>query len=128
MVPTDELRTKLRRLVDESIPAGGTDGDTRFLDTEIDDILTGSENVLYAASQGWTEKAGKIGDELGQMVETQAGDERHKRVALKDALEYCLGMAKVYEVKGDKAKAEEDREGSRLLGFQFPCPRPGEPR
>lgn len=124
MVPTDELRVRLRRLVDESIPEGKTDRDTRFLDADIDDLLIEADNILLAASEGWLLKAVKIGNELGQLAETQAGDERYKRIALSDAREYCLAMAKAYEQKGAKAAGE----GSRLLGFRAPCPQPGDPQ
>ena len=39
MTPTDKLRGRLRRLLDEKIPPSGTDADTRFSDEELDDLL-----------------------------------------------------------------------------------------
>ncbi|MEX0975042.1 MAG: hypothetical protein WD024_06840 [Bacillota bacterium] len=124
MVPTEELRTKLRRLLAESIPAGGTDGDTRFSNADIDDLLTGADNVYLAASEGWTEKAGQLQDGLGPLAETQAGDERHTKVNLTTAVNYCFDMAKVYGAKGKSAAGY----GTRLMGLEAPAAKAGDPQ
>jgi len=57
MTPTAELRTKLRKYLNEKIPVGGTDADTRFLDSELDEMLTEVANIYQAAARGWVIKA-----------------------------------------------------------------------
>jgi hypothetical protein len=112
MTPTDELRTKLRRLIDEVIPVGGTDADTRFTNTEIDEILTEAADIFAAASEGWTRKAARAMSERGGLEESQAGDERHKFVGLEAYRDHCLAMAKMYAGKGGRR--------SRLMALDPP--------
>lgn len=102
MTPTDELRTKLRRMIDESIPPGGTDADTRFPNDEIDELLTEASTLEQAASEGWTRKAARAMSERGGLEESQAGDERHKFVSIEAYREHCLAMAKVYAGKAGR--------------------------
>jgi hypothetical protein len=50
--------TRVRALIGESIPVGGTDSSTMFSDDEIDDLLEeGFDDVNAAAYYGWREKA-----------------------------------------------------------------------
>ena len=65
MAPSPELRTRLRKLLDERIPDGGRDTDTRLLDEDLDEILTESASVFAAAAMGWTVKAGMLQSEMG---------------------------------------------------------------
>ena len=124
MTPTEELRQQLRDLLDEAIPQGGTDADTRFSDAHIDRLLTNYPNVYLAASEGWTIKAGRMQRELGHMAETQAGDERYQRVNLTTAVNYCLTMAKQFAEIGNSMASG----GSRLLGIEPPAVRAGDPQ
>lgn len=49
---------RVRALIGESIPSGGTDADTMFTDEEIEDFLElGFDDVNAAAYHGWLEKA-----------------------------------------------------------------------
>jgi len=120
MTPIDELRTKLRRLIDENIPEGGTDGDTRFSDDEIDEILTEAADINAAASEGWTRKAARAMSERGGLEESQAGDERHRFVSIEAYRDHCLAMAEMYAKRSGKR--------SRLLAFDPPVVYEGEPR
>lgn len=53
---TDEQR--VRALIGESIPSGGSDSATMFTDEEIEDFLElGNGNINAAAYFGWAEKA-----------------------------------------------------------------------
>lgn len=117
MTPTDELRQELRELLDEVIPTGGTEGDTRFTSTQIDRLLTRADNVYLAAAIGWRLKAGMLQRELGRIEESQAGDERQKRVNLTTALNYCTSMAGMYQGMGEK---ESPSAGSRIMSFEPP--------
>ncbi|HOV80763.1 MAG TPA: hypothetical protein PK728_11780 [Bacillota bacterium] len=113
MTPTPELRAELRELIDEVIPPGGTEADTRFTDTQIDALLTAASDINEAAANGWTRKAARAMSERGGLEESQAGNEKLKFVSIKDYRDHCLAMAKMYRdmVPG---------KGSRLLAFDAP--------
>lgn len=100
MTPTADDRERLRRLLDERIPAGGTEADTRFTDTELDEILTDAPNVHAAAAEGWRRKAAMIARELGPVASTRAGDAEVQSVSVRDAVAYCLQMADMYDAIG----------------------------
>lgn len=113
MTPTDELRTELRELLDEEIPSGGTDSDTRFTNEQIDKLLQNADYIEEAAAAGWKRKALRAMSERGGLQESQAGDERHKFIDLEKYRDHCLAMAKMFSdmVPG---------HGSRLLAFDAP--------
>jgi hypothetical protein len=96
MTPTAELRARLRKLLNEQIPVGGTEGDTRFTDSDLDALLTESQNLYGAASAGWTMKAGMLSQELGQIEQYSIGAESYKVVNLQTAINGALAMAKQY--------------------------------
>ena len=75
MIPTTELRAKLRKLLDERIPEGGSDTDTRFSDADIDELLIDATNIYEAAAAGWTIKAGMFQRELGEIESYAVGQE-----------------------------------------------------
>lgn len=97
MTPTDELRTRLRKLLDEKIPAGGTETDTRFTDDDLDELLLEASTVFAAAAVGWTMKAGMYQAEMDGVEEYRLGQESEKLTSLKDRLDYALKMAGKYE-------------------------------
>lgn len=126
---TDELRRKLRQLLDETIPKDGTEEDTRFLGVEIDELLQESKHIYEAAAAGWKIKAARAMSERGGLEESQAGDEKYKFVSLKEYRDHCLAMSRMYAemVPGSGSKAFKmdapdpfmKKEGSdltRLLG------------
>lgn len=112
MTPTDELRAKLRRLLDEVIPPGGTESDTRFTTEEIDELLTEASNLDQAAAEGWTRKAARAMSERGGLEESQAGDERHRFVSIQAYRDHCLAMAQLYASRAGKR--------SRLMALDPP--------
>lgn len=113
MTPTAELRDRLRRLIDEVIPQGGTDADTRFTDAELDEILEGVQYLEEAASEVWELKAARAYSERGGLEESRAGDEAHRFASLKDYRDHCLQMAELFRRKARPS-------GSRLLAFEPP--------
>lgn len=113
MTPTPELREKLRRLIDEVIPAGGADTDTRFTDTELDEILTESNYIEEAAAECWERKAARAMSERGGLEEARVGDESHRFVSLREYRDHCLAMAARF-------RARIPRSGSLLLAFEPP--------
>lgn len=57
MAVTPEDITRLRLLLDEKIPEGGTETDTKFLDSDIVALLENNgENWNLASAEGWTMK------------------------------------------------------------------------
>ncbi|NSW90218.1 MAG: hypothetical protein HPY74_05985 [Firmicutes bacterium] len=93
MTPTTELRTRLRKLLNEIIPAGGSEADTNFLDSEIDDLLKENSNIYEAASAGWTMKAGMLQEKTESY---SMGQEKYDLTSLKDQLAHALAMAEQY--------------------------------
>ena len=113
LVPTEVLRTELRRLIDERVPVGRTAADTRFADTELDILLQTATHINAAAATGWQLKAARAMSERGGLESSQAGDEKHKFVSIGEYRDHCLAMAKMYSdmVTGT---------GSRALGYSLP--------
>jgi len=114
MTPTSELRTKLRKLLDERIPDGGSDADTRFPDADLDELLVDAANIYEAAAAGWTLKAGMFQRELGQIESYAVGQERYDMRKLKDMLDYALKMAETY------SRMATSGMGSMILRIQPP--------
>ncbi len=114
MIPTPELRTKLRKLLDERIPEGGSDADTRFTDADIDELLIETANIYEAAATGWTMKAAMFQRELGQIESYAVGQERYDMRKLKDMLDYALKMADTY------SRMATSGMGSMILRIQPP--------
>jgi hypothetical protein len=113
MLPTPQLRTELRELVEEVIAPGQADTDTRFTDAVIDAILTASDHINQAAATAWQRKAAKALDERGGLQEARSGDEALKFVTQKDFREHCMAMAEIYARKAPG-------KGSRLLAIDYP--------
>jgi hypothetical protein len=113
MTPTPELRTELRELIDEVIPPGGTEADTRFTNTQIDALLAAASDINEAAANGWTRKAARAMSERGGLEESQAGNERLKFVSIEAYRDHCLQMAAMF-------KSMVPGKGSRLLTFDAP--------
>lgn len=109
MNPTPELRERLRRLLDERIPPGGSDADTRFPDAELDEILAEAANLYLAAAEGWRRKAAMVARELGPVASSRAGDADVEVVGLEEAQQYCLRMAAEYERLGQAQAAPRSR-------------------
>lgn len=96
MTPTDELRKELRELLDEEIPSGGSEGDTRFTNTQIDKLIQSASCIEEAAAEGWKRKALRAMSERGGLQESQAGDEKHKFIDLEKYRDHCLAMTKMF--------------------------------
>ena len=114
MTPTAELREELRELLDEVIPEGGTESDTRFTNAQLDRILAKARNIYAAAADGWTRKAAMIQRELGQIQSYSVGQERYDMAKASELLEYALKMAETY------SRMAASRMGSVILKFKPP--------
>ena len=114
MTPTTELRAKLRKLLDERIPEGGSDADTRFSDADMDELLIEAANIYEAAAAGWTLKAGMFQRELGQIESYAVGQERYDMRKLQDMVNYALKMVETY------SRMAASSLGSVILKFKPP--------
>lgn len=114
----EKIIKKMRRHLDEVIPEGGEENDTRFSDEDLWELYNEHKNVYKAVSVGWTEKAGKISRELGNIDEYSAGNERYRVTNLTTALNAALSMARQY-----KQMAEEElNTGTSALILKFRTP------
>lgn len=114
MTPTDALRTRLRKLLHERIPADGSAADTRFSEEDIDELLEDAPTLCEAAAAGWTMKAGMYQAEMDGLEQTQLGQESFRLTSLKDRMEYALAMADRYRLMAASGV------GSRILGITVP--------
>lgn len=114
MTPTAELRMKLRKLLNEQIPSGGTETDTRFLDTELDDLLLEAATVYGAAATGWTIKAGMF---QSQIESYSVGQEKYDLTSVKDQYTQALAMADKYAAL---AKSKDPSGSSIILKINPP--------
>ncbi|MGE5552833.1 MAG: hypothetical protein ACM3XZ_02780 [Betaproteobacteria bacterium] len=114
MMPTAELRIRLRKLLAEVIPVNGTDADTRFTEAELGELLTEADSLYHAASKGWTIKAGLLQAELGQIEQYSVGQETYKVVNLQTAIRSALDMAERY------GQLAANSTGSLILGVAPP--------
>ena len=71
---------KLRQLLGEDTPAGGTEADTLFTDEEIDGFLEDNGDIERAAYQGWRVKAAR----LSNLVDNTEGNVQRKFSQLAD--------------------------------------------
>lgn len=111
MTSTPEVMSKLRKLLNEQIPAGKTDADTNFLDEELDTLLGQSTNIYSVVAAGWTMKAGML---QAQIEDYTVGIERYSMTSLKDQLEYALTMSQQY------ANMAKSLGGSIILNIRPP--------
>ncbi|MGE7672975.1 hypothetical protein ACQKMV_05225 [Lysinibacillus sp. NPDC094403] len=114
MEPTVALRERLRKMINDRIPKGGTDKETTFSNAELDDMLRESESIYYAASEGWTIKAGLL---EGDIEGYSAGNEKYELTKLQDRLAHALRMAQKYK---DQSEEVEEQQPSLLLKFKGP--------
>ncbi len=114
----EKIIKKMRRFLDEVIPEGGGESDTRFSDEDLWEIYEEYQNVYKSVSVGWTEKAGMIAAERGNYDEYHAGNERYKYVNLTTAINAALAMAKQYDAL---YKQEQEQNMSGLI-MKFRAP------
>ena len=100
MTPTVELRVRIRKYLNETIPVGQADADTRFLDSELDELLTEAVNVYQAAGKGWIVKASLL---QGDIESYSVGREKYDLTSLKDQLAHAVTMAEQYASLGKTA-------------------------
>lgn len=116
MVPTQKLERKLRRLVNEKVPTGGTFADTRFSDEDIDDLLNDADSIYASAAEGWRLKA-TLTDGPGETKEYSIGQETYKNTTSTEFASYCLQMAVMYD---EMAAKTDNMSEARILTVRRP--------
>ena len=107
MVPvTESTVRKVRRFLNETIPAGGEASDTGFSEQDISDLLEDASDIYAAAAQG-----------AGELTKYTIGQETYERSSGSDYASYCLEMAKMYD---DMAAKADTMECSRVLSLRRP--------
>lgn len=117
MLPTPETITKLRKMLNEVIPASGTEADTNFTDSELSDLLAPADNIYVAASLGWTLKAGFLKERIEKY---QVGQENYTETSLKDALDFSLKMAAQYTALAENSKITGQPQSGIILKVKPP--------
>ena len=117
MVITVQIKEVLRKYLHEKIPPDGTELDTNFTDTELNELLQNADNVYAAAAQGWRFKATLSPVEVGQIQKYSIGQETYEKTSASDYVDYCLQMAKMYDEMADKAN---NMNSSRILNIRRP--------
>lgn len=113
MIPTPELRAELRELIDEAIPTGGTEADTRFTDAQLDALLSKARFIEEAAAEAWERKGLRAMSERGGLEESQVGNEKLKFVSIEAYRDHCFQMAAYFRGKVPGG-------GSRLFVYDAP--------
>lgn len=86
---------KLRLLLGEVIPEGGSDSDTYFSDVQIGDLLTEAQgNVRIAAYEGWRMKAAHYAD----LITVTEGNAMRQ---MSDLHKHALDMVKHFATSTD---------------------------
>lgn len=121
MEATAELQTKLRRLIDEAIPADKTDASTRFTNIEINDLLLEHDNINAAAAEGWELKSGRVFGDRGGITTSTAGDETTKWVDPDKFAAHCLAQAALFRAKVP-GPGGASTNSSRVFAINYPLP------
>lgn len=94
---TEAELLKLRRAIDERIPAGGTEADTNYTDAELsvylDDV---SGNFNLTASNIWLEKATQLAPKAGGMTSYSVAGESYSFATSQEAFDHAMAMHKLY--------------------------------
>lgn len=115
MTATPELRIRLRKLVSEVIPSGGTEADTRFMDAELDAVLGEVTNIWAAAAELWQMKAALLIDERGTVDSQSMGPQSVQYINLSTYIDNALKMVDRY-----KALSKSNSPGAIMLNVELP--------
>lgn len=103
MDATPDTIARLRRILNERIPAGGQDSDTRFTDAEITSTLADCDLIEAAAALLWEEKAAMVAEEPDRFA---MGDESITLGSPSELRKHAVSMAAQYR------KLAEEKRGT----------------
>ena len=117
MLPTDDLRVQLRKMINETIPLGGSETDTNFSDQELDDLMAPANNLYIVAAMCWTIKAGLLKERIENY---KVGQESYDHTKLKDMVDHALNMAKQYTEMGKEPGFTGETKSSFIIKMKPP--------
>ncbi|MEL3899319.1 hypothetical protein [Treponema phagedenis] len=114
MTITAELVQRIRALLNEKIPNGGTAADTNFADTDIAAVLQIAESENHALFILWTQKSSLVQKDANFIKRIQAGGESVERYTAGDYANLFLKIAQGYK---DLWEAEKKNSSPSFLMF-----------
>ena len=112
MTITGELIARIRRLLNEEIPIGGAETDTHFSNIDLSITLQQAESENHALYLLWTQKAGIIQKNAGDIKSISAGGESVEKYTAADYVSLCLKTAQGYK---EAWEAERRNSGASFL-------------
>lgn len=114
MIITEELIQRIRTLLNEAIPDGGNEEDTHFSTLDLTITLQMSESENHALYLLWTQKAGIIQRDAGDIKSMSAGGESIEKYTAADYVSLCLKTAQGYK---EAWEAERKNASASFLIF-----------
>ena len=112
MIITESLINRIRTLLNEVIPEGGSEADTHFSTLDLTITLQMSESENHALYLLWTQKAGIIQRDAGDIKSMSAGGESIEKYTAADYVSLCLKTAQGYK---EAWEAERRNSGASFL-------------
>ena len=97
MIITEALIQRIRTLLNEAIPDGGSEADTHFSSLDLTITLQAAESENHALYLLWTQKAGIIQKDGGDIKSISAGGESVEKYTAADYVGLCLKTAQGYK-------------------------------
>ena len=114
MIITEALIQRIRTLLNETIPDGGSEADTHFSTIDLTITLQTAESENHALYLLWTQKAGIIQKDGGDIKSISAGGETIEKYTAADYVCLCLKTAQGYKEAWD---AERKNASASFLIF-----------
>lgn len=112
MIITEALIQRIRTLLNEAIPDGGSEEDTHFSTLDLTITLQMSESENHALYLLWMQKAGIIQKDGGDIKSISAGGESVEKYTAADYVGLCLKTAQGYK---EAWGAERKNAGASFL-------------
>ena len=106
MIITEALIQRIRMLLNEVIPEGGSEKDTHFSTLDVTITLQRAESENHALYLLWTQKAGIIQKDAGEIKSMSAGGESIEKYTAADYVALCLKTAQGYKEAWEAERAQ----------------------
>lgn len=106
MIITEALIQRIRMLLNEVIPEGGSEKDTHFSTLDVTITLQRAESENHALYLLWTQKAGIIQKDGGDIKSIRAGGEDIEKYTAADYVALCLKTAQGYKEAWEAERAQ----------------------
>ena len=106
MIITEALIQRIRTLLNETIPDGGSEKDTHFSTLDVTITLQRAESENHALYLLWTQKAGIIQKDAGEIKSMSAGGESIEKYTAADYVALCLKTAQGYKEAWEAERAQ----------------------